>query len=344
MRSRNFLSPSEMQQYFIKWKDGRLTASEQKRLQDWLASSPEHQREWERLVALWNLAATPVPASARPAEVLWEDLAPQLQTRPAALPKTRLFFIRERVEELFAWLRPLPKWAYVAAAILVAGVLFKLNSPRHQLEWMTLAVPAGQRTTVLLPDSASVEINAGSIFKYPKKFAANERRVELAGEAFFQVRRNNTPFKVETAHATTQVLGTAFNIRTWNQVTRVFVQSGKVALQSKSAPAAEKLVLSAGQMADCDSVAIRLAAVEHPEDIIAWREGRLVFRRQFLAEVIRELTRHFATRIEADSSLLRHTITADFSQESLAQIMEALAASVKARYEKSGNGYRLLPK
>lgn len=344
MPSKNSLSPSEMQQYFIKWKDGRLTASEQKRLQNWLASSLENRKEWEQMSMLWNLASTPIPTSDRPAEVLWEQLASQLKARPRATPRLQLSFIREHAQKLFVLFRSVPKWAFVAVAILVIGALLKFNSLHNHVEWVTLDVSSGQRSTVLLPDSSIVEINSGSIFKYPKKFDPTERQVELTGEAFFQIHHNKTPFKVETAHATTQVLGTAFNIRTWNHATRVFVQSGRVTVQSKSASTVERIVLAAGQMALCDSAAIRLSVVDYPEDVLAWREGRLVFRRQILSEVLQELARHFATPIEADSILLHHTITADFSHEPLAQAMDALTASINARYEKIGNVYRLHPK
>jgi len=344
MRRKNSLSSAEMQQYFIKWQDGRLSAAEQKRLENWLASSPANQTEWERLAAIWNLAATPIPAGDTPTGVLWEDLAAQLDARLHATPRPQPSFIRKRAEKFAAWFRPIPKWALAGAAILLIGVLLQFNSMRSRVEWVTLDVSFGQRATILLPDSSIVEINAGSMLKYPKKFDPKAREVELAGEAFFQVQRNGAPFKVETAHATMQVLGTAFNIRTWNHVTRVFVQSGKVAVQAKKTSPVNRVELNAGEMAHCDTVAILLPTVEYPEEVLAWREGRLIFRRRILSEVLQELARHFAMQIEADASLLRHTITADFSQESFSQAIAALAASIDARYEKMDDVYRLQPK
>jgi len=92
MPSKNSLPPAKMQQYFIKWKDGRLTASERERLQNWLASSPENRSEWEQMSTLWNLASTPIPANDRPAEILWEDLASQLKARPRVMPGPQPFF------------------------------------------------------------------------------------------------------------------------------------------------------------------------------------------------------------------------------------------------------------
>jgi len=344
MRRKNSLSSAEMPQYFIKWKDGRLSAAEQKRLKNWLASSPANQTEWERLAALWNIPSPPIPSSSTSTEVLWKNLASQLEARPHAAPRPQSSLIRELAEKFAAWFRPIPKWAFAGAAILLIGVLLQFNSRRSRAEWVTLDVPFGQRSMILLPDSSMVEINAGSMFKYPKKFDPKVRQVELAGEAFFQVRHNGASFKVETAQATTQVLGTAFNIRTWNNVTRVFVQSGKVVMQSKSASTFKKIVLTAGQMALCDSVAVLRPTVEYPEDMLAWREGRLIFRRRILSEVLQELARHFAVQIEADSSLRQHTITADFSQESFAPVIAALAASINARYEKIENVHRLQPK
>lgn len=342
MRNMKMSSPAELQQYFIKLKDGRLTTAEQERLHKWLASAPANQIEWDRLSEIWHLASPPIPARGKAPEILWRDLAAQLH-RPSDPP--RLSFVQEIIKPIAIWLRPIPRWAFAGTAILLLGILlsFFLSSPPDTANWMTVEIPFGQRAQVVLPDSSLVEINSGSTFKYPPQFPPERRQTKLVGEAFFHVRPDRTPFVVETAQATTQVLGTAFNVRTWNNRTRVFVQSGRVIVQSQQAPALKKIVLGAGQSALCDSLAVLLPESDYLADDMAWREGRLVFRRQILSEVLPELTRHYAIRIEADPSLLHHTITADFSQAPFAQVVAAVAAAVNAHYEKIGEVYRLQP-
>lgn len=342
MRNMKMSSPAELHQYFIKWKDGRLTAAEQERLYKWLASAPANQIEWDRLSEIWHLASPPIPARGNSPEVLWRNLTAQLQ-RPSALP--RLSFVHEITRSIATWLRPFPKWAFGGAAILLLGILlsFILSSPRDLANWVTVEVPLGQRAQVALPDSSLVEINSGSTFNYLRKNSPERRYTKLVGEAFFHVRPDRTPFVVETAQATTQVLGTAFNVRTWNNRTRVFVQSGTVMVQSQQDPALKKIVLTAGRSALCDSAAVLLPESDSLADDMAWREGRLIFRRRILSEVLPELTRHYAVRIEADPSLLQHTITADFVQAPFTQVMAAVAAAVNAHYEKIGEVYRIQP-
>jgi ferric-dicitrate binding protein FerR (iron transport regulator) len=337
------LSSAKMQRYFIKWKDGRLSASEQRRLQEWLAASPENTQEWARLAEVWNLASPPAEPRRTSTEMQWERLAPQLLSPPAELARAKSSIWTWLAENLFALGKPAPRWAWAGVALLLIWALVEFSLRRVDDDWQTLSVPHGQRTAVSLSDGSIVQLNAGSTFKYAKSFRSNIRQVELAGEAFFQVQPGNAPFKVETEHAVVQALRTEFNVRTWEQATRVFVQSGKVALQSKSPAPPSTLVISGGQMALCDQAPI-LLPVENPDDVLAWRQDRLVFRHRPLAEALHELERHFNVHLEADSSLWRHEITASFSHEPLSQVVEALAASLNAEYEQNRQGYRLRPK
>ena len=64
----------------------------------------------------------------------------------------------------------------------------------------TLYVPAGQRAELILPDSTKVWLNAHSKLVYPLSFHKDTRSVELSGEAYFEVRRNEkVPFVVKTS-------------------------------------------------------------------------------------------------------------------------------------------------
>src|SRR5690606_24206533 len=82
---------------------------------------------------------------------------------------------------------------------------------------LVLTTPHGGTYGVTLPDGSKVWLNAGSTLTYPSRFNAEERVVSLEGEAYFEVRKSQTPaggmpFRVFTKGQTIEVLGTVFNV------------------------------------------------------------------------------------------------------------------------------------
>src|SRR5690606_18295116 len=76
----------------------------------------------------------------------------------------------------------------------------------------TLTTPKGGTYQITLPDGTKVWLNAASTLKYPSRFSENERIVELVGEAYFDVAKAETPFRVMSKGQRVEVLGTRFNI------------------------------------------------------------------------------------------------------------------------------------
>lgn len=128
-------------------------------------------------------------------------------------------------------------WLKVAAAVLIAvcaGVFYsKLNTHKTEaLVYQVITAPKGGMKQIMLPDSTTVQLNAGTSIKFPVTFNSLKREVTLLnGEAFFNVKHDvSKPFLVHTAQVTTQVLGTSFNIKFYKELPniQVFVNSGKV--------------------------------------------------------------------------------------------------------------------
>jgi ferric-dicitrate binding protein FerR (iron transport regulator) len=128
-------------------------------------------------------------------------------------------------------------WLKVAAAVLVAvcaGLFYsKLATHKNeQIAYQVITAPKGCMKQVMLPDSSTVQLNAGTSLKFPVSFGDSKREVTLInGEAFFDVKHDiKRPFMVHTAKVTTQVLGTSFNIKFYKELPdlQVYVNSGKV--------------------------------------------------------------------------------------------------------------------
>jgi len=107
------------------------------------------------------------------------------------------------------------------------------NVDDYSIVYNTIETPTGGTYQVILPDGSKVWLNAMSKLKYPTKFTTSNRDVELEGEAYFEIAHNkNSPFFVHlTSKNKIQVLGTKFNVNTYNlssDITSVIEGSVKV--------------------------------------------------------------------------------------------------------------------
>ena len=234
-----------------------------------------------------------------------------------------------------------PAFALAAMLVIALGVLVvqqrreSLRSATRvaQLEYTT---SAGERKTITLTDGSTVELAPASRLRVADDFRRANRTVSLEGEAFFQVTRDSMrPFIVRSAVAETRVLGTSFDVSAYGgSSVQVAVTSGRVRVQAVQAR--DSAVLGAGQVAEVQqSGDVEVRAVD-VADLTAWREGRLVFRDISLAEAGAVLERWYGIDVViADSALANTHVTAFFQQQPLEDVLQALAETVGARYQRA---------
>lgn len=91
------------------------------------------------------------------------------------------------------------------------------NDISNKLEYNELITPKGRSYSIVLSDGSRIWLNAQSSIKYPVRFDKNERKVEISGEAFFDVKHDSLrPFIVETLDYDVKVLGTKFNVKAYS--------------------------------------------------------------------------------------------------------------------------------
>ncbi len=94
-----------------------------------------------------------------------------------------------------------------------------------------IIIPYGKRSDITLADGTHIWLNSGSQLSYPSEFKTDSREVYLSGEAFFDVKANpNKPFYVITRDIKIKVLGTRFNVSSYNEdnTTQTVLLKGKV--------------------------------------------------------------------------------------------------------------------
>ena len=172
-----------------------------------------------------------------------------------------------------------------------------LTSP----EELCLEVPRGGEFKIILEDSTVVWLNSESTLRYPETFTPGERRVEVTGEAYFAVRKDeNRPFYVEHNGLEIKVYGTTFNVRSYpdDDNSSPTLASGSISLRKPGRQSAE-IHLSPGHQAifNKEDSTLTMTTV-NPEVITGWRHGRFVFEGQTLLTIMQDLARWYNFKFE----------------------------------------------
>jgi ferric-dicitrate binding protein FerR (iron transport regulator) len=233
------------------------------------------------------------------------------------------------------------KWFSVAAsiALLIVSSLYVMNLRLAEPVWYeTTAVPDA-KTKIILPDSSMVWLNANACLRYPHSFNGKIRKVDVAGEAFFKVRKGEAPFVVNLGRLQVRVLGTSFNIVT-NEVNgeiTITLLEGKIALYDNSRPEEPETILTPNFQAVYSGLdgGLRISSVR-PEAITSWITGIFRFENNTLAEITQELERAFHVKIHIEDEVMRNkTFNAVFEdKETLEEILSILQISAKYKMEK----------
>ena len=205
--------------------------------------------------------------------------------------------------------------AAAAAVILLClsvGTVYLYMQPTSLQTVSTMA----ETRNVILPDGSSVLLNRHSSLSYPKRFKSDNREVQLTGEAYFEVSKDQKhPFIVQTEHINVQVLGTHFNVDAYrnNPEVKTTLLTGSVAVSNKSNSV--RMILKPNEIAIYNKVGNKLTrqVTKNAKDEISWRDGEFIFDNLPLGEIARELSNSFDTPIHiADTSLQSYRISARF--------------------------------
>ncbi|MCG8308713.1 MAG: FecR domain-containing protein [Cytophagales bacterium] len=196
----------------------------------------------------------------------------------------------------------------------------------------------GQHLAITLPDGSKVKLNSNSTISYPREFFKN-RRIELEGEAFFSVVRDETsPFVVQTEHFQTEVLGTSFNINAYRHAdAKVSVAEGKVKVSSvhgEKNPQYKILVKE-------EAVEIRekeIKASEFNLDEMLWKDGILVFSNESIQTISSKIQRWFNVSVTVKNVAgIAGEFSGKYSNESLEEILTGMGYALNFSFEMKGS-------
>jgi transmembrane sensor len=161
----------------------------------------------------------------------------------------------------------------------------------------TLTTARGGQYKVVLPDGTQVWLNAASSITYPLAFRSNERKVEIIGEAYFEVTKDAArPFRVYSGKQVVEVLGTHFNINAYpdEPAIKTTLLEGKV----KVTAGANQIFLIPGEQSQMSIASLTLNQDVDLEEITAWRNGYFVFNHEHIESIMRKISRWYDVDVE----------------------------------------------
>lgn len=173
------------------------------------------------------------------------------------------------------------------------------NDDPGKLVYHELVIPRGGEFSLTLSDGTEVYMNADSKLRFPTKFGRNERVVELEGEAYFQVARNEkSPFIVKVASMEIEVLGTEFNVSAYPEDAVIQTTLVRGSVEVSSEKSGESVILHPGEQSalnrENNSLNVSTVDVSY---VMAWKEGRLRFKEKPLREVMKIISRWYDVEV-----------------------------------------------
>lgn len=268
-----------------------------------------------------------------------------LQNMRAASPQSALRNLKERISsrKKTSQFHYIVTFAQRVAAILLIP-LFMLSAYlvwheyNNKPYYVNVKTNSGMISSFDLPDGSKVWLNSGGKLKYPIEFSSKRREVQLEGQGYFSVQRNeDAPFVVIIDNFySVEVLGTEFNISAYedDHLIETTLVSGKVKLNihltggrliQKFLKPNEKATYNR------ETHRLKIATVNIESDKV-WREGKIIFRKHPMEQVLKVLSRYYNVRFEVkNSAIMESEITAKFKNEPLQQVLEylELASGIK---------------
>lgn len=238
------------------------------------------------------------------------------------------------------------RWFIAAACLfIVCGVSFYIINKSYNSSQENLLVEMtgiGEVKQIILSDGTKVWLNSKTELKYSKNFDTKNREVTLDGEAYFEVKRDESkPFIINSQSVKTTVLGTTFNVSAYktDSDVKVSVISGKVAVEENK----NKVLLTKNQQAIFDKEKRELTqnnTINASENVL-WKEGKLLFKGISLEKVIAGIQRNHKTNIIISEKIKNCTISADFTDMSIEKIIKILEEIVNGNSSFKNNAYYL---
>lgn len=302
------IQPHEYKPIVMRYLNGEATHEEEAMIDAFIKQGEEQASLFNQWMEEWEASIFSTPAPA--VDQAWQRLQETIDSHTG------------RTVHMQWWHK-----AVAAAAIIViigCAAIWSFSGSTATQTYLCSA-PAGSKTQVTLPDGSKVWLNGGSSLAYTNQFNDDNRRVELHGEAYFEVQKHQgKPFTVHTQGYDVTVKGTKFNVSAYDDdpISTTTLMEGKVELSDGK----QNLSLVPGDAVQLNKATGQLQ--RHATDGFAdgWRSGRLMYPDITLEQFVRVLSRQYNVNVHlADSHSANMRISVMLqNNETIDEVVSAL--------------------
>ncbi|WP_276500107.1 FecR family protein [Terrimonas pollutisoli] len=223
------------------------------------------------------------------------------------------------------------------------------EKPTTEVLYNTLATPRGGQYRLVLPDESKVWLNAASSIRYPTVFTGKERVVEITGEAYFEVEKNEKlPFIVKIIspsgdNGEVRVLGTHFNINAYDDesLVRTTLLEGSVLIKKDAAMA----LLKPGEQAQLNNgSSVKVVKNVDLEEVVAWKNREFNFNGADIYAVMRQLSRWYDVDVIYQNKKIDVQFFFEIPRSSkLSDVLRILELAGKIKFQIEGKRVIVLP-
>ncbi len=306
------------------------TPQEDVELLAWRNALPENEKLFAELSAEWELANKNFRAEniIPDKEKIWNKIQKQIHPLVISYPKS--FVIR------------VASIAATVALLIGLSISFLVNDKITEIPILTstFIAPQGQKSQLVLADGTKVWLNSGTSLTYTNKFGDKDRKLELKGEAFFDVIKNkDLKFVVSTGKVNVVVHGTAFNVKSYpaDENIAVSLLRGKVDVVS-SENSKSIALLAPGQRVVVGKMNLTSKIEKCDAEIDGiWRLEKLKFEGATIAEVAEKLGKWYGLNIEVKDADKFQKYWFTVKSESVQDILKSMNGLHPIKYSIKGN-------
>ncbi len=316
----------------IRFLNGEMSLKERKELVKWILEGERNLKYFNDIKAVYEAVHNELNSIAGTNKE-WERFLKRIE--------------RERRKKT-NWLGVITKAAAILLLpVMALGLSFYFNASTLekglQAEKLVVITPKGQKSKVILPDSTVVWLNSGTQLSYSNFNKEGSRHVRLEGEGYFEVTKDaEHPFIVSTKDYDVKVLGTKFNVRSYNgdENTQTALAEGKVLLLFTDG---RSFYLKPGQVAMASNIGKVKVKRTNTNNIICWKNNVLRFDNTSVKDIVPRLEHWYGVKIYVRNMKKnvdkRYTMT--IKTESLKETLQLMKYVTPLKYSINGDKVEL---